>query len=64
MSGNELEELKRRIDEMESNQGRMIEALRSIAEHTRKTAERLDFLVKWDRSGMPNQRFSSDSEHF
>ncbi len=59
MSGNELEELKRRIEAMESNQGNMLEALRSIAEYTGKAAKSLELMQRWEYDGLPGARVTT-----
>lgn len=52
----EVEELKRRLEAMESKQDKMLEALESIVTHTGKTAKALELMQRWDYDGLPGAR--------
>jgi len=55
----EVEQLKRRLEAMESKQDQMLEALRSIARHTERAAKSAELMANWDYDGLPGARVTA-----
>ncbi len=55
----EVEELKRRLEAVESKQDQMLEALRSIACHTERAAKSAELMANWDYDGLPRARVTA-----
>jgi predicted translin family RNA/ssDNA-binding protein len=55
----EVEELKRRLEAMESKQDQILEALRSIVRHTERGAKSAELMANWDYGGLPRSRVTA-----